>query len=108
MVFDLTKAYNVLKTGLIERHLRRFVYRFSPKEEWQDFAFDTVAFGDLPAANFLEIGRDLTADAGMDIDEEAAEKWTWQIRKFTTVYLKTTLVLWKLPAPTSTGLEPNT
>ena len=74
MVFDLTKAYNVLKTGLIERHLRRFVYRFSPKEEWQDFAFDTVAFGDLPAANFLEIGRDLTADAGMDIDEEAAEK----------------------------------
>ena len=55
MVYDLTKAYNSLKTGLVEKHLRRFMWRFSPDEEWQDFAFDTVAFGDLPEANFLEI-----------------------------------------------------
>ena len=74
MVFDLTKAYNALKTGPIERNLRRFVWRFSPEDEWQDFAFDVVAFGDLPAANCLEIGRDLTADAGWEIDPVAARK----------------------------------
>ena len=64
LVWDLSKAYNALKTGPVERHLRRFIWRFSPSEDWQDFAFDCVAFGDLPAANFLEIGRNLTADAG--------------------------------------------
>jgi hypothetical protein len=74
MVFDLTKAYNSLHTGPVERHLRRFIWRFSPDEVWQDFAFDSVAFGDLPAANFLEIGRDMTADAGCDIDKEASVK----------------------------------
>ena len=74
MVFDLTKAYNALHTGPVERNLRRFIWRFSPAEEWMDFAFDTVAFGDFPAANFLEIGRDMTADAGCDIDKEASEK----------------------------------
>ena len=74
MVFDLTKAYNSLKTGPVEKHLRRFIWRFSPDEEWQDFAFDCVAFGDFPAANFLEIGRDITADAGKHIDEESSKK----------------------------------
>ena len=57
MVFDLTKAYNRLKTGPVERHLRRFIWRFSPDDPWSDFALDSVMFGDLPAANCLEIGR---------------------------------------------------
>ena len=74
MVFDLTKAYNALKTGPVERNLRRFVWRFSPEDDWGDFAFDVVAFGDIPAANFLEIGRDMTADVGWDIDPVAAQK----------------------------------
>ena len=74
MVFDLTKAYNSLLTGPIERNLRRFVWRRSPDEEWEDWAFDCVAFGDLPAANFLEIGRNLTADFGKHIDPVASKK----------------------------------
>ena len=74
MVFDLTKAYNRLKTGPVERHLRRFVWRFSPKDDWIDFALDSVAFGDLPAANCLEIGRNKTAEAGSHIDANAARK----------------------------------
>ena len=32
MVFDLTKAYNALKTGPVEKNLRRFVWRFSPED----------------------------------------------------------------------------
>ena len=74
LVFDLSKAYNSLKTGSVEKHLRRLVWRFSPEEEWQDFAFDCVHFGDLPASNFLEIGRDLVAEKGKVIDLEAALK----------------------------------
>ena len=74
LVSDLTKAYNGLKTGPVEKNLRRFVWRFKPEDEWEDFAFDCVAFGDLPAANLLEIGRNLTADAGEHIDPIAAKK----------------------------------
>ena len=74
LVFDLTKAYNCLKTGPVERHLRRFIWRFSQDEPWMDFAFDCVAFGDCPAANCLEIGRDMTAEAGRGIDPIAADK----------------------------------
>ena len=74
LVFDLTKAYNCLKTGPVERHLRRFIWRFSRESPWLDFAFDVVAFGDCPAANCLEIGRNITAEAGRDIDPAAADK----------------------------------
>ena len=74
MVFDLTKAYNALKTGPVEKHLRRCIWRFHPEDEWSDFAFDCVAFGDLPAANLLEIGRNMTADDGQHIDPVASRK----------------------------------
>ena len=74
MVFDLTKAYNALKTGPVERNLRRLVWRWSPNDAREDFAFDVVAFGDVPAANLLEIGRNLTADEGWEIDPVAARK----------------------------------
>ena len=73
-MYDLTKAYNQLKTGPVERHLRRLIWRFSPEEEWQDFAFDTVAFGDCPAGNFLELGRDLIAESGREVDPIAADR----------------------------------
>ena len=73
-MYDLTKAYNQLKTGLLERHLRRIIWRFSPDGPWLEFAFDCVAFGDCPAGNFLEIGRDLTAEEGREINPVAADK----------------------------------
>ena len=38
-----------------------------------DFAFDVVHFGDCPAANCLEIGRNMTAEAGRGIDSVAAD-----------------------------------
>ena len=74
LVFDLTKAYNSLKTGLKEKHLRRLIWIFSADEPWQDFGFVVVAFGDRPAGEFLELGKGLTADAGQEIDPVAARK----------------------------------
>ena len=74
LVSDLTKAYNAMKTGPVEKHLRRFIWRFHPDEEWADYTFNVVAFGDLPAANPLEIARNMVADDGLHIDPEAARK----------------------------------
>ena len=71
---DLAKAYNTLRSGPVELHLRRYVWRFSPSEPWQDFALDRVHFGDAPAGTQLEVGKDIVADAGWDIDEEAAQR----------------------------------
>ena len=47
--YDLSKAYNTMHTGLTERHLRRFLWRFDPGGPWLEFSFDRVHFGDVPA-----------------------------------------------------------
>ena len=71
---DLAKAYNTLRTWLLERHLRRFVWRMSPSEDWQDYALDRVHFGDACAATQLEVAKDMIADLGAAIDPEAARR----------------------------------
>ena len=74
LVFDLQKAYNSMKTGLVEKHLRKLVCRFSENDSWQDFGFATVAFGDIPAACFLELAKRMIADAGAELDPMASRK----------------------------------
>ena len=71
--YDLSKAYNSMKTGLRERHLRRFVWKFRDEDAWQDFAFDCVHFGDRSAACQLEVAKDLIADKYKYVDPEAAK-----------------------------------
>ena len=70
IVFDLSKAYKSLHTGVVEKHLRRLIWRFSPDQDWQDFGFVVVAFGDKPAGEFLELGKDLCSDAGEHLPQE--------------------------------------
>ena len=72
--YDLSKAYNTMRTSLLERHLRRFLWRFSPVDQWEEYAFDRVAFGDLSAGCELEVSLHKVADAGMDICPVAANK----------------------------------
>ena len=74
MQYDLSKAYNTMRTGVKERHLRRFVWRFSEDDDWEDYAFDVVHFGDRCAATQLEVAKDLAADEGKDIDPVASNK----------------------------------
>ena len=52
----------------------RFVWKCDEDDDWEDFAFDVVHFGDCCAATQLEVGKDLTADAGWEIDPEAAQR----------------------------------
>ena len=72
MQYDLSKAYNTMRTGLKERHLRRWVWKFNEEDDWADYAFDCVHFGDCCAATQLEVAKDLVADAGEYIDPVAS------------------------------------
>ena len=74
MQYDLSKAYNTMKTGIEERHLRRWVWKFNEEDDFEDYAFDCVHFGDCCAATQLEVSKDLTADAGEYIDPEASSR----------------------------------
>ena len=71
---DLSKAYNTMRTGLVEKHIRRFVWKFSEDDDWQDYAIDRVHFGDQSAACQLEVAKRKIAELGRHIDPEAADK----------------------------------
>ena len=59
-----------MRTGLVERHLRRFIWRVSEDAEWQDYAIDRVHFGDQSAACQLEVAKGLIAELGREINEQ--------------------------------------
>ena len=70
---DVTKAYYSLRTGEVEKHIRRVVWRYGEKDKpWRVFGFCTVSFGDRPAAAFLEIAIRRTAEMNKHIDPQAA------------------------------------
>jgi hypothetical protein len=75
MCSDVTKAYHSLRTGEVEKHLRRVVWRYGDeKSSWTVFAFQTVSFGDKPAAALLEIAIRKVALLNEDIDPAAASR----------------------------------
>ena len=72
---DVTKAYYAMKTGELEKHIRRVVWRYGKvAEDWRYFAFQTVSFGDKPAGVFLDIVLKKVASQFSHIDPLAAEK----------------------------------
>ena len=72
---DVTKAYHSLRTGEVEKHLRRVLWRFGNLDSnWKVFAFSTVSFGDKPAAALLEIAVKKVAELNSNIDPVAANR----------------------------------
>ena len=72
---DITKAYYSLRTGELEKHVRRVVWRYGDTtSKWKIFGFQTVSFGDRPAAAFLEIALRRTAENHQFIDPLAATR----------------------------------
>ena len=72
---DVTKAYYAIKTGELEKHVRRVCWRHGKSSShWRTYGFNTVSFGDRPAAAFLEIAIRRTADMNQHIDMLAATR----------------------------------
>ena len=62
LVADLKKAYNTIKTSLLDCHLRRLLWYDSNDIEGNDpqlqtYGMTTVAFGDTPAQYILEVAK---------------------------------------------------
>ena len=75
MCTDVTKAYWSLRTGEVEKHVRRVVWRDGDSQkQWRVFAFCVVSFGDKCAAAILEVAIKRTAQMNKDIDPDAALK----------------------------------
>ena len=69
VVWDLSKAYNVVHTFLEELNMRRLVWRWGRGEgEWET----RMHFGDRPAMAGLKVTKHKVADLGMEIDPSAA------------------------------------
>ena len=73
VAWDLQKAYNTVKTGEEEMHMRRLLWRFSEEEPRKTFGFLVMAFGDRPAATGMEVAKRKVVEMGADIDEEAVK-----------------------------------
>ena len=43
LVFDITKAYNSIKTGLAEHHLRRLLYVDGTQKDWKVFGLNCMS-----------------------------------------------------------------
>ena len=50
LMYDLSKAYQAMKTGPLELHLRRIKYREDPSQPWRTLGYNAATFGDDPAA----------------------------------------------------------
>ena len=74
MIYDLSKAYHTMKTGIREKFLRLMIWRFSESEDWKIYAYQVMAMGDRPAAAALECAKHKCADLGLDIDALASQK----------------------------------
>ena len=74
LLYDLSKAYQRMKTRIKEKNLRRLVWRPRPGEAWKHFGYDCANFGDKLAPLALEIGKKKTAEEGEKIDSMAAEQ----------------------------------
>merc|ERR1711955_125324 len=62
LVGDISKAYNSIKTGQVERHVRRYSFRFSQDEPWKVYGANCVMFGDRPAAGLMTIAVENASD----------------------------------------------
>ena len=75
LVYDMTKAYQSIETGEIEKHVRRIVWRWCDESaNWEILAYRVVTFGDQIAGLILELVKKLAADLGQTIDPEACDQ----------------------------------
>ena len=74
LMWDLSKAYQSVKTGELELHLRRVLYRAPGEDDFVSYGFTCATFGDDPAAAALELAKRKTSRDAMHIDALAARQ----------------------------------
>ena len=74
LMYDLSKAYQSVRTGDLELHLRRIVYREEVDQEFNVYGYTCATFGDDPAGAALELAKRWTAQEGMEVDSLAARQ----------------------------------
>ena len=72
VVWDLSKANNVVHTTEVETHLHRLVWRWGDNQaDWLTFGLTRMHFGDRCAMCGLEVAKTKVAELGKDIDSKA-------------------------------------
>jgi len=75
LVYDMTKAYQSIATGEVEKHVRRILWRWGDTSApWQVLAYAVVTFGDQIAGLILELVKTMAAEMGKEIDAEASHQ----------------------------------
>ena len=75
LISDVSKAYYMLLTGILEMHVRRVLWRYGQVDSnWRTFAFLTVGMGDRPAACLMEVAVKMTVQIFGHIDLVAARR----------------------------------
>ena len=61
LISDVSKAYYMLLTGELEKHVRRVLWRYGDtRSRWRIFVFLSASMGDRPAACLMELAVKLT------------------------------------------------
>ena len=75
LVCDMSKMYHSVHTTIIEKHIRRILWRdMQVDKPPKTYGFETVTFGDKPAGAICSAAIQVTAETYSDIDEDAAMK----------------------------------
>ena len=75
LTYDMTKAYQSISTGDVEKHVRRIVWRWGDRSaQWEIMAYAVVTFGDQIAGLILELVKKMAAELGKEVDEEACHQ----------------------------------
>ena len=75
LISEVIKAYHALRTGLLEPHLRRVVWRRGDKmKDWNIYGFQVVVFGNCQAAVLLPVLIRMNCEIYKNIDIRADEK----------------------------------
>ena len=69
LVGDISKAYNSIKTGEVERHVRRYWFRFTQNEPWKVYGANCVMFGDRPAASLMTIAVERASESCSEVQK---------------------------------------
>ena len=73
-VYDLSKAYHQMLTTTKEFFMRLVVWFDEVTGEIRTYGHSTVGFGDVTAANMLEVSKKVVAEVGKEIDPMVAQQ----------------------------------